>query len=208
MQHLSVNNLLCTSNSGLCTQSAIHIAVQTGREALAAWVRRQMTLGDRGWSTHEVARRAKAGGHTLSNGTVQSVLSESKKGIVSEPTLRALACAFGVDESEVFAIYYGTATPMRVVEVSREDIENREKRTELAKLIFADLSDDCQLDTLASMVGIHARRGKSFKIFQRSGARSEAFLKITQLISELMSPNAGKTADQADTDTQRREEAA
>lgn len=167
-----------------------------------------MTLGEREWSTHEVARRAKAGGYTLSNGTVQSVLNPCNKGNVSEPTLRALAYVFGVDESVVLGVYYGTAAPMRSVEISREDIEDREKRVQLAALIVSDLPDDCQLDTLASLVGIHARRGKSFKIYQRSGARSEALLQITQLISELLTSDAGEIADQTDTTTRRDQEAA
>lgn len=115
MQQIPVNNNLCISNNLLCTQSATHVAVHTRREALADWVRQQMTLGERDWSTHEVSRRAKAGGYTLSNGTVQNVLNVRHKGNISEATLRAFAHVFGVPPAEVFAIYHGTA----VEEVSK-----------------------------------------------------------------------------------------
>jgi transcriptional regulator with XRE-family HTH domain len=67
-----------------------------------------MKKGERDWSTHEVARRAKAGGYSLSNGTVQNILNLRQKGEVTEATLRALAYVFGVPPAEIFAVYHGT----------------------------------------------------------------------------------------------------
>lgn len=109
MQHRNVNNKLCVLGNALCTQSVIHFAVRSEREALAEYVRQQMKKGERDWSTHEVARRAKAGGYTLSNGTVQNILNCRQKGEVSEATLRALAYVFGVPPAEIFAVYHGTS---------------------------------------------------------------------------------------------------
>lgn len=84
-------------------------AVSVNREALAEFVRQQMKRGDRDWSTHEVARRAKGGGYTLSNGTVQRVLNLNYKKDLNEDTLRAFAYVFGVPPAQVFAVYHGTA---------------------------------------------------------------------------------------------------
>ena len=84
-------------------------AVSVNREALADFVRQQMTRGDRDWSTHEVARRSRSGGYTLSNGTVQRVLNLNYKKDLNDETLRAFAYVFGVPPAQVFAIYHGTA---------------------------------------------------------------------------------------------------
>lgn len=108
MQQISVNNRLLTLSNALCAQTVIHFAVLTGREALSEYVRQQMKKGERDWSTHEVARRAKAGGYTLSNGTVQNILNLRQKGEVTEATLRALAYVFGVPPAEIFGVYHGT----------------------------------------------------------------------------------------------------
>lgn len=86
----------------------MQIAVSVNREALAEFVRQQMKLGERDWSTHEVARRARGGGYTLSNGTVQRVLNLNYKKDLNEDTLRALAYVFGVPPAQVFAVYHGT----------------------------------------------------------------------------------------------------
>jgi transcriptional regulator with XRE-family HTH domain len=109
MHTLPVNNILCILNNSLCTQSVIHFAVRTKQQALADFVRQQMTQGERTWSTHEVARRAKAAGYSLSNGTVQNILNCKQKNEVNDASLYALAHVFGVPPKEIIAIYHGTS---------------------------------------------------------------------------------------------------
>lgn len=102
----------------------MQFAVSVNREALAEFVRQQMKRGDRDWSTHEVARRAKGAGYTLSNGTVQRVLNLNYKKDLNEDTLRAFAYVFGVPPAQVFAVYHGTA----------DDDENTIRNQRLAAL--------------------------------------------------------------------------
>lgn len=105
---------------------------------------------------------------------------------VTPQKLSALAKGLGVSEDEIFAVARGKESPVRSVVVTPQDVETRTRRRELMGLLFDDLPDDCQLDTLASMIGVHARRGLSLRIYERSGARSEAVSKISHLISELL----------------------
>lgn len=95
-------------NNTLFTQCAIRVGVRAEQAALAEYVRQQMKKGDRDWSNHEVARRAKAAGYSLSNGTVWNILNLRQKNITNE-TLEALAYVFEVPPAEVFAVYHGTS---------------------------------------------------------------------------------------------------
>lgn len=83
-------------------QFAKQLNVQSGREELADYVRRQM--GERNWSTYDVVRNS--GGLITSNGTIWNVINLRIKDI-KEKTLRGLAKAFNVPETELFEIYYG-----------------------------------------------------------------------------------------------------
>lgn len=98
------SSILPELNNSLCTQSVIHFGVKTGRERLRDHLREKM--GDT-MSTHDVARRAKAAGFTLSNGTVGNILNLYVKDI-KEDTLRALARVFNEPPDEWFRLYYGT----------------------------------------------------------------------------------------------------
>lgn len=93
----------------LSSQYVTHSGVKNAREEFAQYVRDQMKKGERDWSTHEVARRAKAAGFKISNTTVANILNCRVKD-VSEDKLRALAKVFGVPEAEIFAAYHGTTT--------------------------------------------------------------------------------------------------
>ena len=63
-------------------------------------------MGD--MSSHDVARKAKAAGYSLSNGTVGNILRLTVQD-VKEDTLRALAHVFHVPPAEVFRVYYGNS---------------------------------------------------------------------------------------------------
>jgi transcriptional regulator with XRE-family HTH domain len=104
--------LTCNLNGTQVKHCAIRTDVRADRDRLAdlaEFVRREMKKGDRDWSNHEVARRAKAGGYTLSNGTVWSILNKRYKNVKDE-TLEALAYVFGVPKAEIVSIYLGPPT--------------------------------------------------------------------------------------------------
>lgn len=93
--------------STFASKDVIHSGVKVGRTEFAEYVRSQMHKGDRDWSTHEVERRAKARGHEISKTTVSNILNLRVKDI-SEDKLLALAAAFEVPPTEIFAAYRGT----------------------------------------------------------------------------------------------------
>jgi transcriptional regulator with XRE-family HTH domain len=70
-------------------------------------------MTDHNLSTHEISRRAKAAGYSLSNGTVSNILNCRVKD-VKEITLKGLAKAFKVLDDEVFRVYYGAGTDERL----------------------------------------------------------------------------------------------
>jgi transcriptional regulator with XRE-family HTH domain len=98
-----------TINDAVFKQFVIRNAVQSNRQALADYVRAQMKKGERDWSNHEVARRAKAAGFNLSNGTVWGILNCRYKD-VKDTTLEALAHVFGVPKAEIVSVYLGPPT--------------------------------------------------------------------------------------------------
>src|SRR5437870_8626911 len=102
MSITKINNL----NSVLFKYCAIQNDVRTDRDKVAViadFIRQQKLKGDRDWSNHEIERRAKAGGYTLSNGTVWSILNNRYKSITDD-TLEAIAYVFSVPKSEVFSL--------------------------------------------------------------------------------------------------------
>jgi transcriptional regulator with XRE-family HTH domain len=142
-------HLLCNLNNTLCRQYVIHYGVGTGREALADYVRRSMG-GERSWSTHEVARRAKAKGFTLSNGTVQNILKRKIKN-VQEETLRGLAAAFGDPPEIVFQIY------LRGDGQNGDGDQGRREKEKRAQTFLRALPDD-KLDDVLLFVETLARQ--------------------------------------------------
>ncbi len=91
---------------------AKQFGVNTGREAIAAWLTGMMN--SREWSTYDVAKRS--GSFKLANGTVWNVQNCRIKD-VRENTLRGLAKAFDVPPAEVFAIYRGKPEEMNIDEL-------------------------------------------------------------------------------------------
>jgi len=96
-------------------QFAKYPVVQNGREALAEFVRLQME--ERNWSTYDVVRESS--GLITSNGTVWNVVNLRVKD-VKEKTLRGIAKAFKVPDTEVFEIYYGKK------QLTSDDLEDDE----------------------------------------------------------------------------------
>lgn len=153
-------------------------------ENLGDFVRRSRL--DKGFSTTDVERHSRSGG---AKGISDAYVTRIENGYVtnvSPEKLRALAKGLQVSEDELFAVARGKASPVRSVVITTQDVETRLRRRELMGLLFDDLPDDCQLDTLASLIGVHARRGLSLRIYERSGARSEAVSQISQLIRDLL----------------------
>lgn len=104
--------------------------VQNGRERLAEYIARQMEA--KNWSYNDVARAS--GSFKLSNGTIWNLVNLRVKD-VKENTLRGLAKAFSVPETEVLEIYYGRK------KVSEDDLADDE---EIAALFYKykNLTDD------------------------------------------------------------------
>lgn len=117
--------------------------MQTGREALAIYVNRRMR--ERGFSTHEVARRS--GSFRVSNGTVWNVQKGRTKEI-TEKTLRGLACAFNVSASEIFTIYQGNASEAEIDELRLVEY-------------FKALPSDKKADVLIILETLHKRHGNT-----------------------------------------------
>lgn len=80
--------------------------MRIGVEALAEFIRSEMKKGERDWSVREVSRRASAAGYKLSAATITNILNGYVER-VSEGTLKALAAAFRVPDTEVLSIYFG-----------------------------------------------------------------------------------------------------
>lgn len=96
--------LLKESFNPLTIQYSKSFVVSVGRPKLAELVRRRASELNN-LSTNEIARRAKAKGYDLSNGTVWNVMNNRVKD-VKEETLNALAYALELSIDEVLAAYY------------------------------------------------------------------------------------------------------
>ena len=139
--------------------------VQTGREALAEYVDSQMRA--RNWSFGDVARES--GSFKLSTGTIWNVVNQRVKD-VKENTLRGLAKAFKVSETEVFEIYYGKK------KIGGHDLADDE---EIAALFYEykDLTneDKEELRTVMEMVRQEIRRRKQAgELVSQRKARAKA----------------------------------
>lgn len=155
-------------------------------EDLADFVRR--TRHEKNLSLRAVEENS---GGAISKGYVGQIENRAVLGhSVTPQKLSALSKGLQVSEDEIFAVARGKVSPVRSVVITSQDVETRTRRRELMGLLFDDLPDDCQLDTLASMIGVHARRGLSLRIHERSGARSEAISKISQLVRDLLPATA------------------
>ncbi len=134
MQQNLSSNTLRDIHRTVCKQYVMQFGVNIGREELAAWLRGKMDF--HGWSTHEVSRRGKAAGYTLSNGTVSNILNVTIANVRDE-TLRALAAAFKVPETEILAIYSGRPAPGEMAETTRRAVN-----------LFEALPEETQDDAL------------------------------------------------------------
>lgn len=171
-------------------------------ETLGDYVRRVRT--EKGLSTTDVETISRQGSLKGISDAYVTQIENGHVTNVSPQKLAALARGLQISEEELFAVVRGKVPPVRSVEIAPEDLEDRAKRRELMALLFDDIPDDCQLDTLASMVGVHARRGISLRIHERSGARADALSKISQLISELLPTNTQPLIDRKENE-QRKE---
>jgi transcriptional regulator with XRE-family HTH domain len=159
---MSSNNLHESSNT-LDVQCVTCFVVRSGREAVAGYVEQE--LAGRGWSYGEVVRRS--GGYIRSASTLVNVVNGNVQK-VSEDTLLGLATAFKVPRDFVFSLYHGNPV------APGDERGEYQRRRELLLWMFDDLPEECQLDVLASVAGVHERRSMAAKIHERHGARAEA----------------------------------
>lgn len=186
-------------SSMLGTQSGKRFVVQIGREALAAYIEKERTT--RGWSFGEIVRRS--GDYIKSSSTLGNIVNGNVEE-VTENTMRGLGKAFDVPVTQIFELYYGTErftpelgnggpidfqqlpngdlliriTPLPIrlghSSTSQSELEARQKRRELLLWMFDDVPEECQLDILASVAGVHTRRSLSARIHERHEARASA----------------------------------
>jgi transcriptional regulator with XRE-family HTH domain len=154
--------------------------MHVGREALADLVRARMD--ELHLKAPEVARRS---GGLVSHGTVWNILNLRVTDI-KEESLRGLARGLGLPPETVFDCYYGAA----------EVGDAEQKRRELLLRMFDDIPEECQLDVLASLSGIHQRRSISAKIYERHEARAQALEELKQKVEE-QPPDSGAPAPDA-----------
>jgi transcriptional regulator with XRE-family HTH domain len=162
--------------------------VDSERPSFADYVRRTRVANRQ--SLEDVRRES---GLRIAASYVNKIESdEIKPEDISLGKLLSLAKGLGVSADELLDVARGVVS--RQVEVSEELLGDRTKRAELMKLVFLDIPDDCQLDSLASLLGLHSRRGISLRIHQRSDARAAALSKISQLVAELFPASARPAA--------------
>lgn len=141
-------------------------------ENLADYVRRARTA--KGLSTTDVESASRIGG---AKGISDAYVTRIENGYVtnvSPDKLHALAKGLGVSEDELFAVARGRSIkprkPLSPVDLPPEIAAD----VEMMVSMFVDIPRECQLDTLASLAGIHARRSESKRIHERHEARAEA----------------------------------
>jgi hypothetical protein len=158
------------------TSCARYFGVRSLQENLARYVRRKMD--EQNLSTYDVAKRADG---KITHAGVWGILNTQGKD-VKVSSIIALASAFKVSPLEVFRAAVRSADEAE--SVSSIDLLDLDDKQQLLLWMFTDIPEDCQLDTLASMAGVHERRRLSKKIYQRHEARNEAHNIIREKIAE------------------------
>ncbi len=142
------------------------------QELLPDYVRR--IRRDKGLSTTDVERQS---GGEISDAYVTRIENGHVKN-VSPEKLKALAKGLGETEDEIFAVARGLY-PYSAV----DPVIQREKN--LLLWMYDDLPRECQLDVMASISGIHARRSMSAKISDRHEARAATRAEINKQATQV-----------------------
>jgi transcriptional regulator with XRE-family HTH domain len=146
--------LLKDSFNTLNIQCSKSFFVSIGRPKLAELVRcRAVEMNN--LSTNEIARRAKAAGYELSNGTVWNVMNNRVKD-VKEDTLEAIGHVLNISKDEMLAAYYDK--PLSEAEAFDSEIGVLFKG-------FDELSDKDKAEMLATvkMLGSEIQRRRPKK---------------------------------------------
>lgn len=155
-------------------------------ESLAEYVQR--VRREKGLSLSDVQRGS-------NNQIVSSYVSKIENGYadadgVTPKKLQALAKGLGISEDEIFAVARGESAtprkPLTPVDLPPEIAAD----VELLVSMFLDVPRECQLDTLASLAGVRARRSESLKIYERHHARSQARAEISKQANEILQMSA------------------
>jgi transcriptional regulator with XRE-family HTH domain len=140
-------------------------------EKLGEYVKR--VRAEKGLSTTEVESASRKGS---AKGISDAYVTRIENGYVtnvSPEKLHALAKGLGVSEDEVFAVARGESAKPRKPLIDVDLPPEVAADLELMAMMFIEIPRECQLDSLASLAGVHARRNVSMKIHERHEARAQ-----------------------------------